>query len=118
MLEYFSDWMPVEAKLYKVVSTKNSIGQTVLTKTAIDGVYKFAKWVTASQQTDLNDKFVNNEIGKLAIAYRKFYIGTVEQVPDITWYAVIGGVKYFIDGIDNIGSMNETYVFAYHKDRI
>jgi hypothetical protein len=124
MMEYFTDWMPSSATLHRSVTTKNAAGQTVTTIQNIDGIHTFGKWVDRSIQTNQNDKFVNSETGKLAIDYQKFYITTVvgqtsttvEVIPAINWYALIGGVKYFIDGIDNVGSLNEVYLFEYHKE--
>lgn len=124
MMEYLTDWMPTSATLHRTVTSKNAAGQTVITINNIDGIHTFGKWVDRSIQTNQNDKFVNSEIGKLAIDYQKFYITTVvgqtsttvEVIPAINWYATIGGVKYFIDGIDNIGSLNEVYLFEYHKE--
>jgi len=125
MMEYFTEWMPTSATLHRTIRTKNAAGQTVNTIQNLDGVHNFGKWVNQSIQTNQNDKFVNMETGKLAIDYKKFYITVVvgqtsttsEVIPDVTWYAMIGGVKHFIDGIDNIGSLNEVYLFEYHKDR-
>lgn len=127
MMEMFSDWMPVSATLSGKVTTNNAAGQPITSVKNIDGTHKMAKWVTASVKTNNNDKFALYETGKLAIDYKKFYITTVvvdppssttvEVFPDATWYATIDGKKYFIDGVDNIGSMNEVYEFTYHKER-
>jgi hypothetical protein len=124
MMEYFTDWMPTSATLHRTVTTKNAAGQTVITINSIDGIHTFGKWVDRSVQTNQNDKFVNSETGKLAIDYQKFYITTiagsisttVEVIPAVNWYATFGGVKYFIDGVDNIGSLGEVYLFEYHKE--
>jgi len=127
MMEMFSDWMPSTGTITRIENTKNAVGQTVKTPVNIDGTHTFAKWVSSSRQTNISDKNVDKEIGKLAIDFKKFYITTVvisppssttvEVFPDITWYVTINSVKYFIDGIDNIGSLGEVYLFTYTRDR-
>lgn len=137
MLEYFPDWKTTSALIYKVTSTINATtGAPEMTATLLDGVHEFVKWVDKSMQTNQSDKFVNSETGRLAIEYKKFYLTTEteipavppsetptvlstteEETPGINWYALINDVKYFIDGIDNVGTLEEVYIFTYHKDR-
>lgn len=128
MIEYFSDWMGT-AKLYRVVETKNTAGQTIKTEQAINAGADFTigRYVTTAVQSNLGDKFALSEIGKIVIAYQSFFVRTTAGDPPVTtdtqvwfdpsWYAVVGGKKYYIEGVDNVGSQDEILVLTYRRER-
>lgn len=128
MLEYFYDWMGT-AKLYRVVETKNAAGQTVKTEQAINAGADFTvgRYVTNAVQTDLGDKFALSEVGKIVMEYQSFFVRTTAGDPpvttdtavafDPTWYALIGGKKYHIEGVDDVGAQGEILVLTYRRER-
>lgn len=128
MLEYFSDWMG-QAEFFRVVETKNTAGQTVKSEQVINAGKNFTvgRYVTNAVQTDLGDKFALSEVGKIVMEYQSFFVRTTAGDPpvttdtavafDPTWYALIGGKKYHIEGVDDVGSQSEILVLTYRRER-
>jgi hypothetical protein len=128
MFQHFTDWAGT-AVFYRVVTSKDSAARTVSTTQTINAgaAITFGRWTDKSVQTNQNDKFVLSEVGRFCLAYQSFFVSvtagtpavttTTFVQPDNTWYAVIGGKKYFIEGVYNVGGQNELYVFSYRKDR-
>lgn len=127
MMEYFSDWAKSSAVFSRTISSKNSAGQTVTTIQAIDGTHLVGKWIDSAVQTSTSDKFVGQETGRLALDYKSFTVTTTAGAPpvttvtsvypDSTWFATINGKKYYLEGVDNVGSLNEVFIFSYRKER-
>ena len=126
MLEYFSDWIGT-ATFSRTVTTKDAANRPVVSIESINAGADIpvGRWVDSSVQTSSNDKFALSEVGKLVLNYQVFFVRSVvggtttdtTVLPDATWHATIGGKKYHIEGVDNVGGQNEVYLFTYRKDR-
>ena len=128
MLDYFSDWMG-QAKLYRVIETKNTAGQIVKADQVINAGknFTFGRYVTSAVQTDLSDKFALSEVGKIVMEYQSFFVRVpvgdppvMTDVPvsiDTTWFASIGGKKYHVEGVDDVGAQGEVLVLTYRRER-
>lgn len=107
-MEFFEDWEIKTVSFYKEVETLDSNGQTVKTPSLV-GTSDCGTWVDTSIETNVNDKFVNSEVGRFALDYPSFTI-------DTNTYALISSVKYYIIGVDNIASQNDVLLLTYRKD--
>ena len=126
MFEYFNDWSK-HATFTRTVTSKNTAGQTVKTDQAIsDGkIFGVGKWADRSFQSNKNDKFFGENVGRLVIPYQGFSVsvtvGTVTTIssviPDNTWIATVDGVRYFVEAVDNVADQNEIYVLTVRKEQ-
>lgn len=107
-MSFFEDWEIASISFYSEVETLDSEGQTVKSQSLL-GTADCGKWVDTSLETNVNDKFVNSEVGKFALDYPSFTITTKS-------YALIDSVKYYIVGVDDIGSQNDVLLLTYRKD--
>lgn len=126
MFEYFNEWTK-QATFTRTVTSKNAAGQTVKTNQTIsDGkAFNVGKWADRSFQSNKNDKFFGENVGRFVIPYQGFTVsvtvGTVTTVssvvPDNTWIATVDGVRYFVEAVDNVADQNEIYVLTVRKEQ-
>lgn len=127
MLEYFDGWDRFNAVFYKQITSKNAAGQTITTNQALNAGASIVcwKWVDRAVQTNENDKFAGSEIGRVAMEYQVLWydvtVGettTRTNVPiDNTVYALFDGKKYYVEGVDNVGTLNEVLILTYRKEK-
>lgn len=106
------DWL-VSATFYKEVpGAVDPITRIpgVDTKTLL-GTVNVGFWVDRSQETNINDKFVNDKTGKIVVNKSDLTF-TIDK----TSVAVIDSEDYYIEGTDNIGFQNEILLLKYRKE--
>jgi hypothetical protein len=127
MLEYFDGWDVSSAVWYKIISTRDAAGRTVETNQALNGgvSMRVYKWVDRAVQTNENDKFAGSEIGRIALPYQTLWYDTTvgetttrTAVPfGVSVHALIDGKKYYVEGVDNVGSLNEVLILTYRREK-
>lgn len=68
-------------------------------------------WTDKSIETDINDKFKDDAIGKIVVDPAELTF-----TPTIKHRATIDSVVYFIEGVDNIADQDEVYLLTYRKE--
>ena len=108
ILDYFQDWQKFTASFYQLTETKDANGRVVKGETLL-GTETVAKWKDNVQETNVNDKFVGQESGRLALP-------PVSYTIDTTCHFKIDGVKYMVVGVDNIAGFGEVLIISYRRD--
>jgi len=108
ILEAFNDWPVYPATLYTKATTRDSTGQ-VVESYALGSTVNVWKWVDRSLSQSEGDRFINNELGRIA-----FEPGPVVNVGD---YFLIGSEKYYIIGVQlDIFGMGEVGLVDYRRE--
>jgi hypothetical protein len=110
MLGAFENWPTFIAQLYKLSETRNSQGQIVRAYTATGSPITVWKWISRSVATNSDDRFINDELGKIA------FIPTT-QAYNIDDYFLIDNEKYYIIGIEpDIMGFTDVAVIDYRRE--
>ena len=67
------------------------------------------KWVNTSLRKNVDQKFKNQEVGNIVLDFPSFTI-------DTNSFCLIDSVKYYIVGVDNVGSQDEILLLTYIRD--
>lgn len=108
----FEGWDISTAQFYSVANTERDPLTNLLLNpvdSALGDPVQVGKWVDKAQESNANNKFLNKEVGSIVMDYPAFTL-------NIGDYAIISNVKYDIEGVDNIGSMNEVLKITYLRD--
>lgn len=109
MIEYFKDWALKTADIKELTTTVNSSGQVVEGETTIASGLKVNYWTDNSQETNVNDKFVDQATGSMLVKNSAF-------TPNTKQWAEIDGKVHYITGVDDVGGLGEFYVLKWRRE--
>jgi len=113
-LDCFRDLLNCSAEFFIEVDTKNATtGQVTKTWSSVQTA-DVGFWVDNSNETNVNDKFVDQATGTIVADPNNLITFT----PTTKHKAVIGGVDYFIIGVDNVAHQDEVYLLKYRKENV
>jgi len=108
MYEYFSDWRKKTVDIKKLEITVDSEGRQTETESTVESDVDVNFWTGSSQETNVNDKFVNQATGQAILP------------PDITvttkmWMEDSEG-KYYITGVDDVAEFGELTLVSWRRE--
>lgn len=111
--EDFSDGWTTTAAFYKRTSAgvDDDTGIPTPETDTLLGTVSVGFWTSNSQETNVNDKFVNQKIGEMVVNKSELTF-TI----DTESFAVINGENYYIEGTDNIGLQGEVLLLTWRKE--
>lgn len=110
MIEYFKDWAKKTADFKELSTTVNSSGQVVESETEIATGLKVNYWTDNSNETNVNDKFVDQATGSILVKYSAF-------TPNTQMWAEIDGKKHYITGVNDIGGLGEFWLLTWRREQ-
>lgn len=107
ILDYFDDWQVYTGTAYQKQETRDSQGRITTSYTEVEAEVLYAAWVDNSQQTNTDDQFLNQEVGRILIDPADIsFTPTVDHKID----------DLFIEGVDNVAGFGEAYVLKYRRE--
>lgn len=112
ILDSFGDWQVVLAQYKQVQTTKDAAGQTITALVDVGQPFKCWKWIDSTNEVDLNNAFVGDEVGTILIDP-----STAPTSPLRGDTLTIEGVDYKIIGVDNsIADLAEVVQLKYRRE--
>ncbi|MDA3939819.1 MAG: hypothetical protein PF693_10980 [Spirochaetia bacterium] len=108
MLEFFTDWQKKTANIKELITTKNDAGQTVESETVIASGITINWWIDNSNETNINDKFVDQVKGSALIS--------PEYTLNTKQWMEIDSVKYYIIGVDDVAGFGEVTLVKWRRE--
>lgn len=110
-LDDFRDLLNYSATFQVESTTKNSDGVPVKSW-ATDQVVSAGFWTDNSQQTNINEKFVDQKLGTIVVDPNELTF-----TPTTKHRCEIDGEYYYIEGVDNSVFQGEVYFLKYRKEK-
>lgn len=111
ILDAFGDWQVVSAQYKQVQTTKDSAGQVTTALVDVGTPFDCWKWIDSSNEIDLNNAFVGDEIGTIVIEP-----STAPTTPKRGDVIVADGSEYKIIGVDDsILELEEVILIKYRR---
>ena len=108
LLDEFSDWKTVTGTFYELTTGLDSQGRPTETWVSRYANESVNFWTDNSLETNANEKFVNNAVGKMLVR---------ASLPITNKYKfTVGTVDYFITGYDDIGGFGEMKVLGWKRE--
>ena len=109
-IDSFEPWMQQQGDMYIETFVNDPQGGDY-TWTLSQANLDFGFYVEKSAQTNVNEQFVDDKIGKLVFRYRDLTF-----TPTIKHKLIYNSQDYFITGVDNVGLQNEVYLLSFRKE--
>lgn len=108
----FDDWKKETGIVYQLTQIRNAAGQTEDSESVVQSGIEFWRWTDQSLQTNVSDKFVDRETGNILLDPE-----TTSFTPNVNmWIINAAGIRYNIEGVDNIGAFTEVYKLSYTRE--
>ncbi len=98
-LDYFTDWAKKTATIKELTTSLNASGQVIESETTIVEDLVINWWTDVSNETNVNDKFVDQATGRALIP--------PEYSMNTKMWMEIDSEKYYIIGVDNVAGFGE-----------
>lgn len=111
MIDYFNDWAKKTGTFQETTITTNAAGQPVISWSAVTSGSNLDVqfWTDTSNETDVNDRFVDQKKGKMLLKH-----GIITPTTKMRFYD--GTNYYYIIGVDNVADFDEFYVISWRLD--
>lgn len=110
MTGLFADWRTKTADIKKAETTVDSdTGQPIESEVTVKSGVKINYWTDRSNVSNVNDKFVNQVVGR-ALLPPKLSI-------DTTMWLEIDGVKHYVVGVDDIAGFNDVLSISWRREQ-
>lgn len=107
MTEAFLDWKKKTVTFYRKTTTVDANGVPSDTAVVIASGVKIGFWVDRAIESNLNDRFVGEAIGRAML-------GQDMGLTTEDWFE-IDGVKHFITGVNDVGGFGEVIIVSWRR---
>lgn len=110
MTEYFTNWATKTADIKQLQTTvDSSTGQPIESETTVASGVKINYWTDSTNVSNVNDKFVNQVVGR-ALLPPALSI-------DTTMWLEIDGVKHYVVGVDDVAGFGDVLSISWRREQ-